>query len=59
MRFLATISPPPAHEVFGYYLCYHLELLQAFHNEGRYQDNTSLVILSDKSAEKFKFENLK
>ena len=48
---------------FGYDLCYYLEFLQAFHDEGRYhwylQDNTSLVILSDKSAEKLKFENLK
>ena len=24
------------HEVFGYYLCYELEFLQAFHNKGRY-----------------------
>ena len=58
-----TLKETPPHEVFGYYLCYHLEFLQAFHNEARYhwylQDNASLVILSDKSAEQFKFENLK
>ena len=60
IKLLKETSP---HEVFGYYLCYQLEFLQAFHNEGRYhwylQDNTSHVILSDKSVEKFKFENLK
>ena len=58
-----TLKETPPHEVFCYYLCYHLELLQAFHNEGRYhwylQNDTSIVILSDKSIEKFKFENLK
>ena len=31
-----TLKETPPHEVFGYYLCYHLEFLQAFHNEGRY-----------------------
>ena len=55
-----TLIETPPHEVFGYYLCYYLEFLQAFHNEGRYhwylQYNTSLVILSDEGTEKFKFE---
>ena len=31
-----TLKETLPHEVFGYYLCYHLEFLQAFHNEGRY-----------------------
>ena len=31
-----TLKETPSYEVFDDYLCYHLEFLQAFHNEGRY-----------------------
>ena len=33
---MKLLRETPPHEVFGYYLCYQLEFLQTFHNEGRY-----------------------